>query len=522
MDHEKGSRLILSAGNVIIAGLALFKLFLILVFAGNYGYFRDELYYLACSDHLALGYVDQPPLSLFLLAFSRMLFGDSLIALRLLPAIVGAVTVFLAGLMARKLGAGRFGQFLAALSVLTAPVLLGQSRYFSMNVFDILFWTVATYLLIVIIKENKPRLWLVFGVVAGFGLLNKYSLGFLIIGMAAGLILTRERKHLQSRWLWIGGLIAGFIFMPHVAWEFEHGFPSLEFMRNASLYKNVPLSPIGFLGGQFMEIGLANAIIWLLGLAYFFFHKKGTKFRALGWMYVVIFGVMMATRAKVYYLSPVYPLLLAGGSVWMEKISYLSAWKLLRPTITGLVAFFGILAAPFAVPLLPVEAFIRYQDFLGLTPPQEERHDMGALPQHYADMFGWEGMVETVAKVYRSLPPEDQDGCLIYVRNYGQAGAIDFLGKYYGLPKASCGHNNYWLWGPPEWDGEVAIVFGSSRDVQESLEDLAPHYEEVEHAATFLCNYCMPYENNRPIFICRGFKHIDSLDAVWQEEKHFQ
>lgn len=520
---NQGSKRFFWNETAILISLALFKLALILTFSGRYGYFRDELYYIACSDHLAFGYVDQPPLSIFILALNRVLFGDSLFALRLLPAIAGGLTVFLAGLMARKFGAGRFGQALAALTVLASPVFLGQSRYFSMNGFDLLFWAIASYLLILIIKENKPRLWLAFGLVIGLGLLNKYSIGFFIIGMVAGFLLTAQRKQLLSRWLWAGGFVAAALFLPHIIWEVKHGFPSLEFMRNASFYKNIPISPFGFLMGQFIEVGPANAVVWLLGLAYFFFHRAGRQYRFLGWIYVVVFGVMVATRAKVYYLSPIYTVLLAGGAVWIEELGRRSRWRWLKPAAAGLAVALGVLIAPFAVPVLPVESFIRYQKFLGVTSPQEERNEIGALPQHYADMFGWEEMVQTVAGVYKSLPADKQAHCLIYVRNYGQAGAIDFFGPKYGLPKAACGHNNYWLWGlPRDWKGEVAIIFGDSQDVRESVEDLSPNYDRVELAATFTCQYCMPYENNRPIFICRGLKLNIPLDVIWAEEKHFE
>ncbi len=508
------------SATALLLVLAASRLALTLAFSGQYGYFRDELYYIACSDHLAFGYVDQPPLSIGLLAVVRTLFGDSLFVLRMVPAIAGAAIVFLSGLLARKLGAGRFGQAMTALAVFISPGLLSQSRYYSMNILDILFWTAAVYLALVIIKDDRPRLWPLFGVVAGLGLQNKYSIGFLVVGLVAGLLLTSARKHLLKASFWLGAAIAALVFLPHVLWEIQNGFPSLEFMRNASLYKNMPVSPLGFFLAQVMEVGFVQALLWLAGLGYFFFHKEGKKLQVFGWMYVVVFLIMIATRAKAYYLGPIYPVLLAGGAVLVELLSARAGRGWLRPVAVVLIVALSGPAVPFVIPVLPVESFIAYQDFLGLKPSQEERHEMGVLPQHYADMFGWEEMTATVAEVYQSLLPEEKAGCLIYVRNYGQAGAIDFFGGTYGLPKASCGHNNYWLWGPPDWDGKVAIIFGDSNDLEESTKDLAAGFETVEHVATFTHKYVMPYENGRPIFVCRGAKA--NIKEIWPQEKRFR
>ena len=506
--------------NAIIFYLALFKLAIHLVFYTEYGYFRDEFYYIACSDHLAFGYVDQPPLSIFLLAVGRLLLGDSLFVLRFIPALAGATVVFMTGLLVRQLGGGKFSQFLAGLAVIVAPVILGLNRFYSMNAFDLLFWVIAAYVIVTIIQVQNSKRWLVFGIIFGFGLLNKYSMGFFCIGLVAGLLFTSHRKYLISKWFWLGALIAFGIFLPHLLWEIKYGFPSIEFMRNASLYKNVATSPIAFLMGQFLEIGFGNALLWLPGLFYCFFHKEGKQYRLFGWMYLIIFTLMVATNAKVYYLSPIYPLLLAMGSVAVGKFTLRFKLSWFKSIIVFIVVLSGLFTMPFAIPVLSVEAFIKYQNFLGLSPPQEERKEMGELPQHYADMFGWEEMVATVARVYQALTPEEQSKCIIVVWNYGQAGAIDVLGRKYSLPKATCGHNNYWFWGPPhERTGEVAIIYGTSSDVQKSYEAVSPYFEEVVHAATHTCQYCMPYENNRPIFICRNMK--GTIQEIWPELRHY-
>jgi hypothetical protein len=498
--------------------LALSQLVLQMTFHGSYNYFRDELYYIACSDHLAFGYVDQPPLSIAILWVTRHLLGDSLYAVRFLPALVGAAVVFLTSLMTRKLGGGSFAQSLAALSVVAAPVLIGQGKLFSMNPFDVLFWALAAYIVLVILSEDRPRLWILFGAVVGLGLLNKYSMGFMVIGLVAGLVLTRQRKHLASKWFWIGAILAGVLFLPHVLWEVSNGFPSLEFMRNASQIKNVSLGALGFLIGQLRDMNYFTAPLWLSGVVFFFFYRDG-RCRPLAWMYPVVFIVMIAGNAKVYYLSAIYPLFLAGGSVVLERWFQDLRWKWVKSTYVIALILYALIALPFALPVLPVEKFVRYETILGLTPRAEERTSVAELPQYYADQFGWEEFVATVASIYKTLTPEEQKECFIFVRNYGEAAAIDFYGKRYGLPGASCAHNSYWMWGPGTRTGNIAIIVGGSRTLADNLNDLNRRYTHVELAGTTHAKYAMPFENGRLIFLCKGMN--TTFQKLWPGEKFY-
>jgi 4-amino-4-deoxy-L-arabinose transferase-like glycosyltransferase len=488
------------------------------IFHSNYGYFRDELYYIACSDHLAFGYVDQPPLSIAILKVSRFLSGDSLQAIRLLPSLAGAGVVVLASLMARSLGGGRFAQGFAALGVAAAHSLMGTGRYYSMNAFDVLFWAAAGYVVFRILADESPKLWILFGALVGLGLLNKYSIGFLCIGLFAGLLLTSRRRHLASGWFWLGAGVAAFIFLPHIFWEIAHDFPSLEFMRNASQEKNVSLSVLDFVSGQIRDINLFNLPVWLSGIYFFYAYREG-RFRALAWMYAAVFLVMVLAKAKVYYLAPIYPILLAGGAVFLESFFEKRGWKRIKLVYPFLLVASAIAFLPFALPVLPVDQFVRYQHALGLTPHAEERSSVGELPQHYADEFGWEEMTATVAGVFKKLTPEEQSACVIYVRNYGEAGAIDFFGGKYGLPNALCGHNNYWLWGPGERTGDIAIIVGGSRDLQENFADLNRVYEHVELAGTTNARYAMPYEIGKQIFICKGMK--TTFQKIWPGERFY-
>ena len=498
--------------------LGVFQLALQITFHGNYNYFRDELYYIACSDHLAFGFVDQPPLCAAILWVTRHLLGDSLYAIRFLPALAGATVVFLTALMTRKLGGGSFAQTLAALSAVAAHGLIGNGKFFSMNPFDVLFWAIAGFIVLVILSDDRPKLWILFGSVVGLGLLNKYSMGFMVVGLVAGLLLTHQRKQLATKWFWIGATIASVLFLPHVIWEVSNGFPSLEFMRNASQNKNVNLSVLDFFVGQLRDMNFLNAPIWLSGVVFFFF-SRGGRYRPLAWMYPIVFIMMILGNAKLYYLYAIYPVFLAGGAVVFEQWFQHRAWQWMKPVYMGFLVSVAILILPFALPVLPVQEFVEYEQFLGLMPHAEERSSVAELPQYYADQFGWEEFVATVASVYKKLSPEEQAECFIFVRNYGEAAAIDFFGKRYGLPNAACAHNSYWMWGPGKQTGNIAIIVGRSRTLQDNLNDLNRRYTHVEHAGTTYAKYAMPYENGRLIFLCKGMN--TTFQNLWPTERFF-
>lgn len=507
-----------STGMIIPLLIALAQMTVQMIFHGQYGYFRDELYYIACSDHLAFGYVDQPPLSLAILKISRMILGDSLHAIRFLPALAGAAVVLLTALMARRLGGGTFAQSFAALIAVAAHGLIGHGKFFSMNPFDALFWAAACYVIVIILGEERPRLWILFGVIAGLGLQNKYSMGFLCIGLTAGLLLTSQRKQLATKWFWLGVLVAALIFLPHILWQISNGFPSLEFMRNASRNKNVSLGALEFFLGQVRDMNFLTTPLWLAAIYFFFVHREG-RYRPLGWMFPVIFTIMVLNNAKVYYLSAIFPMYLAGGVVALERFIRARGWNWVKPVYAALLVMVTVLVLPFALPVLPVEQFIKYQNALGLTPRAEERSRLAELPQYYADQFGWQEMVATIASIYAKLTPAEQAECVIYVRNYGEAAAVDFFGGKYGLPRALCAHNSYWYWGPGTRTGNTAIIFGDSRDLQANFNDLRRAYNSVEFADTTGAKYAMPFENGRMIFVCKGMR--TTFQTIWEKERFF-
>src|SRR5829696_6652502 len=286
----------------ILAYLASFKLVGHLLTNGNYGYFRDELYYMAAGERLALGYVDFPPFVALITAFTRLLLGDSTVALRFFPAVAGALVVVLAGLMTRELGEGRFAQGLAALAALVAPNFLVMGTFISMDAFDQLFWVSAAFVLILILKQDRPRLWLLFGLIAGLGVLTKITMLYFGFAVFVALLLTSSRKHLLTPWPWLGGAIALVFLLPYVIWQITHGWPTLEFWADYGA-KVDPASPIEFLVEQVLTMQPLTLPLWLAGLYYYLFSRDGRTLRPLGLIYVLLFALFAIQNAKFYFLA---------------------------------------------------------------------------------------------------------------------------------------------------------------------------------------------------------------------------
>lgn len=493
---------------------ALAKLLIHFLSNGQYGYFRDELYFLACGEHLDWGYADHAPMVALAARASRALLGDSLFAIRFLPAVAGALKVLLTGLLVKEFGGGRFAVVLACLCVLVAPVYLVTDTLLSMNALEPVFWMTCIYAVILVINRGDGRYWLLFGVSAGLGLQNKHSMLFFGLAIFAGLLLTPSRRLLADKWFWLGGALALVIFLPNIIWQYQHDWATLELLGNVrKTGKNVALSPLEFFGQQILIVHPLTFPVWLAALWFFFRDKTGRRYTVFGVAYIVLLALMIALKGKNYYMMAVYPLMFAGGAVVWEKVlgsSRRGGW--MRVAYPLILIAGGLIFAPLSLPVLPVETLLRYQQTLGFEPPKTEVGHAGALPQHFGDQFGWPEMVETVARVYHSLPPDERAKTAIFANNYGEAGAIDFFGARYGLPKAISSHQNYYFWGPRDYTGEILIV------LQDEREDAEEHCNSVEEIAPVHHPYSMN-EEHYTILICRGLKR--PLRELWPSLKHW-
>jgi hypothetical protein len=503
----------LLSGMFLVLCIAAVKFALHMIFNNRYGYFRDEFDYMACGGHLAWGYVDQPPLVPFLTRISREALGDSLRAIRFLPAFTSSATVVLTALITRELGGRRYAMLLSALAAALAPMYLSNGSIVTTNYMEPLFWMGCAYFAILAITREAPRYWLWFGVMAGFGLENKYSITVFGFGIVIGLLLTPQRHSLKSKWIWLGGMAAFLIFLPNLLWNIHYHWPFVELIRNIKADgRDVQLSAVQYLAQQLFLIGPVSAPIWMVGVIALLFWKPLRPYRTLGWCYLVAFTVFVTLKGKNYYLAPIYPMLLAAGAVAFERGIERTRQAWLKPLIAGVIFANGIYLLPITVPVLPVERFIGYADSLPFKLPRSEKsHFRALLPQHYADQFGWEEMTAAVAKIYNSLPPEQRAKTGIFANNYGYAGAIDFFGPRYGLPKSISAHQSYWFWGPRAYTGESLIVLGDNR------RSLAPKCASIAEYDVTFSSYALERD---PIFVCQELKW--KLQEIWPEMKKWR
>ncbi|HXH38339.1 MAG TPA: glycosyltransferase family 39 protein [Thermoanaerobaculia bacterium] len=484
----------LVSGSTIVASIAGLRFLFHMATANVYGFFIDELYFLACGQHLDWGYVDMPPLTAFQAWLTRHLFGDSRWSIRLFPSLAAAGLVLLAGAIVRELGGGRFAQILAALVVFLAPGSLVFCSYLSMNSLEPVIWGGLALLVIRILKGGHPRLWLWFGALSGIGLLNKHTMLVYGFALVMGLVLTEDRKVMFNRWFVIAGIIAFVIFLPNLVWEIRHHFPHLELLANIKHNgRDVQMNPIVFLLWDVLLLNPATAPVWMAGLVAL---VSGSlkRFRALGFAWIVAYLVLLATGGRFYYLFSAFTPLVAAGAIAFEGLTERVGRPWLRPAYAALIVIIGALIAPSAVPVLPPETYLRFAALTHLGQPRFEHRATTSMPQLFADRLGWPEMVATVAHAYYSLPPDVRAKTAIFGNDFGQSGAIDYYGPRYGLPKSIGAHLTNWYWGPRNYTGESVLVLGDNRERLESLFEIvkpmgqigSPYAMDQEHFTLFL------------------------------------
>ncbi len=508
----------LSTGMAIIWAIALAKLLFHIYFNNRYGYFRDEFDYISCGDHLAWGYVDQPPLIPFLIHISRAILGDSLRSIRFIPALASSLLVVQTAILARELGGRRFALLLSAVAIVIAPQYLSNGSLLGTNCLEPNLWMGCAYFAILAIRRNDPRYWLWFGVVAGIGMQEKYTIALFGFGIVIGLLLTEQRRVFLNKWIWLGGVAAFLIFLPNLLWNIHYDWPFLQLMHNIRASgRDVVLSLPEY---TFQQLGLVHfltAPIWIRGLVALLFSARLRPYRFLGWCYLICFAVLFALHGKNYYLAPIYPMLFAAGSVGIDSALTSPRRIWLKPVIVVVMLVGGAPLAPIVIPVLSPDHFIEYARHLPVKlPVTEHSHARATLPQWYADQFGWEEIVSETAQAWNQLTPEERSdkNCGIFAQDYGQAGAIDFLGRRYGLPPSLSGHQTWFLWGPRGYSGNCMIVLDDSR---ENLEALWDHVDYVGQSAP------NPYalEQQIDVYICRGPK-FGTLAQIWPKIKRWR
>ena len=515
----RSTRSFLTSGIALIWAIALAKLAFHIYFNHRYGYFIDEFDYMSCGDHLQWGYVDQPPLIPFLIHVCRALFGDSLRSIRLIPAVASSLLVVQTAVLARELGGRRYAQVLSAVCAAIAGMYLSNGSLLTTNCLEPNLWMGCAYFAILAIKRSRPHDWFWFGVVAGIGLEEKYSILVFGVGIVLGLLLTPQRRVFLSKWIWLGGLAAFLIFLPNLLWNIHNDWPFVQLMHNIRAEgRDVVYGPLQFFFQQVMILNAVIAPIWIIGLVAFFTADGLRPYRFLGWCYLVSYTIFFVLHGKNYYLAPIYPMLLAAGAMRIEAFlaGLSSEWarRSWRRSIAATLLVGGAFGLPMSVPVLSPAHFLRYLRFSGVPLAKTEHfRDVTPLPQWYADQFGWKEIADEALVAWNQVPADERQGCGMFAQNYGQAGAINFFDRGRGLPPVISGDRTFWLWGPRGYSGDCMVVLGDRRERLEQL------FRSVEYLGTSMEN---PWALQPPasFYLCKGPK-FGSLRLLWPQIKHW-
>lgn len=488
---EAGTRRPLSA----LAGIAAFviaKIVFHYLTNDGYGFHRDELATIDDAKHLAWGYVAYPPVTP-LMGRIALLFGDATPStLRFLPSVAQGIVILLAALMARSFGGGRAAQWIAALCVAIAPLSLASSALYQYVAFDFLWWVLIAYLVVRVAGSRDPRWWIPIGVVIGLGVMTKYTILFYVAGIVVGFLATDLRRHFTSVWLWIGVVISLVIVVPHLAWQMQHDFITLDFLEHIRARDSRIGRTDGFITGQFMvAANPLTAPIWILGLGALSFASVFRRFRIIAWMAMVPFALFVVAKGRAYYLAPVYPMLIAAGAAqlaaWLQERSPVA--RRVAYAVVALCILVGSAAAIVTLPITPVGSRLWHFAL-------KENQDL-------AEEVGWPELVHEVARIHHALPEAQRAQTGILCGNYGEAGAVNLYGPKLGLPPAMSSVNSYWLRGPGPNPPPNVIVLGVDR------EDLEEYFESVVVAGrTPVVNGVRNEETDEhpEIFLCRGIR----------------
>jgi hypothetical protein len=484
-----------------VVGVGAIVFALLMALSPWYGFHRDELYFLDCARHLQGGYVDQPVFTPLLARASLDLFGVSVVGLRLWPALAAWATVVVAGLLAREFGGSGRAQLIAASATATMPVLLAVDHLTGPTAFDMLAWAALALFVARVGRTGQQRWWLPAGAVLGLGLTNKHSIGLFAVAMALGLLITGDWRAVVNRWFLLGAAVAAAFTVPDLLWQAGHGWATIS-MTRALNQENGGLGNVAsWIGGQFLMSAVAMIGVWIAGLRFLWRSGRST-WRSLVIAYGLLFVLfMITTGAQIYYLAGAYVYLLAAGSVAVD--AKFSRTGLRRLAVATAVSVAG--AAAIVLPVLPAA-------HIGWT------YGINQVP---GESLGWPQLVAAVDHTWRTLPPNQRASTVIFTADYGEAGAINELGRGDGLPAAVSGHNSEWWWGPgdPAATTVLAVAPGP-RDVTGYAGYLRRYFGSVRPVVTLRNPYGIHNEEwGGHVYLCTHPR--EPWSRIWQQLRHY-
>jgi 4-amino-4-deoxy-L-arabinose transferase-like glycosyltransferase len=465
----------------------------------RYGFHRDELQLIDDSRHLDWGYVVYPPLTPAIARMALETFGTSPWGIRVPAALAQSLVIVLAGLMVRDLGGGRAAQLLAAAMTAIAPVAVIQGALLQYVGFDLLWWVVIAWLMIRLIGTDDPRWWVAIGAAIGLGMLTRYTIGFFVAALVAAVLLTPLRRHLASRWLWLGVAVSLLIAMPNLIWQYRHDFVSLEFLQSIHA-RDVRIGRTsGFFIEQLFVPASTFTIPWWIAGLWFYFSSTGKPYRALGWMFVATLIFFAVMQGRGYYMAPAYPMLLAAGAVVWERL--LARGRRTAMALASIAVIFGAaFSGAVMLPLAPVNSSLW--------------HFTTKIHDNFVEEIGWPELAASVARVYLQVPSDERRRTAIFASNYGQAGAINLYGPKHGLPRAISGVNSHWYRGYGDPPPETLVILGAT-------EQRAEKYFRSCDVGAIVSN---PYgveneESGGAVLVCRGLRV--PWPELWKQARSF-
>ncbi|MDZ7333292.1 MAG: glycosyltransferase family 39 protein [candidate division KSB1 bacterium] len=487
----------LSSEWFLILALAFLKLIIHFITNTNYELHRDAYLYLAQGDHLDWSFLSVPPTTAVIGNITRFLFGDSVFSIRLFPAIIGAVSVIMIGLIIRNLGGKIWAILLGCTAFIVSPAFLRSNTLFQPVAFDAFYWLLSTYFILKLIQTQNPKFWIHLGITWGLAFLAKYNIGFLILAFGLALLFTSDRKLFLSKYFLYGSLLGLLIVLPNLVWQYNHNFPVVYHMTRLRETQLAHVRVIDFLMAQVL-MNFSNLWVWLLGMAFILFFKAGKKYRVLGYTYLAVVLLYILLKGKGYYALGIYPILFAFGGVAIEKYAE-GKLSFLKPAILALMILTTLPLLPYSLPVLPLDKMVVYgeksKQFGGEGALRWEDGRIYPLPQDYADMTGWKELSDIVIKAYQSLSDSDKSDCVIYAENYGQAGAIKYYAEKYGLPEPVCFSESFLFWAPDSANFKTLIY------VNDDTNDVSYYFTTVELVGRITDPYAR--ESGLPVWLCR-------------------
>jgi 4-amino-4-deoxy-L-arabinose transferase-like glycosyltransferase len=490
----------------ILVLLATLRIVLHCLSNGQYGFHRDELQTLDDARHMDWGFVAYPPVTPLIGRLELAFFGTSLIGFRFSAVVAVSAVMILAGLITKGLGGGRPEQIVTAVAVGISPISLAQGAVLQYVAFDYLWGVAVTYFLVRLLKSEDPRWWLAIGAMLGVGMETRYTMGFLALGLVGGVLLTSARRYLRSGWLWAGAALSIVIFLPNLIWQAQHHFISLKFLSHIHARDLRQGRTRGFLLQQVLLcVNLATVPLTVRGLWFFLIREDGRRYRLLGWTFVVTFVLFYFAKARFYYTAPLYPVLIAAGSVvwgnWLKAFQPSRAMLLQAVQWSGLLVG-GVVFILLVVPIAPIGSKV-----WNVT---------AKLHDQFREEVGWDDLAQTVARVYNSLPPEQRAAAGILTGNYGEGGALNLYGPALGLPHAMSLTNSFWYRGYDERQPQAVIVVGFDLDEGNAL------FESCQVVATNSNRFGVVNEESRDhpdILLCHNLRTPWPL--YWSTHRRF-